>query len=110
MEHNRLLNSDDGLEETEAMCRAMAEIRDKRLYRVSHKSFEDYARDKFTPEEMKLLAAWEEYHSPVSAQPVNVRRLHYLEAIVAASLAREKKVKAQKKAMRGLPKSKRQLN
>ena len=101
---------EENLDKTEAMCKAMADIRDQRLWRVSHKSFDDYARAKFSPEEMALLAAWEDYRNPKSIQPEPLRRLHYLEAIIKAGMAREKKVKAQKKAMRKLPKAKRQLN
>jgi hypothetical protein len=107
---NRIPKVDDGLDQTEAMCKAMADIRDQRLWRVSHKSFEDYARDKFAPEDMALLAAWEEYHNPKSAKPEPLRRLHFLEAVITSGLAHEKRAKAQRKAMRGLPKSKRQLN
>jgi hypothetical protein len=45
------------------MMKALQDIRDKRLFRERHKTFEEYVRDKWPGEEgeymLKMLAEWE---------------------------------------------------
>ena len=48
------------LAEMEPVCKALQEIRDKKLYRSTHPTFEAYVREEFCSEALDHLKLWEE--------------------------------------------------
>ena len=44
----------------EPVCKALQEIRDKKLYRSTHPTFEAYVREEFCSEALDHLKLWEE--------------------------------------------------
>lgn len=108
---NRLKHINDIEDEgINTACNAMAEIREKALYRVSHETFESYVTERFGPTYLQMFVAWEEFNDPNSEKPLELRRLHLLESRIAMLLEQQEKEKRQKKAMRRLTKRERGLN
>ena len=56
----RELTESECIEKLAPMAEALITMRDKKLYRFTHATFEDYVKERWGEKVLKILAGWEE--------------------------------------------------